>query len=133
MTTQTRQQEINAIHKQYPRLNFLALGLIVLLVGILIGFHLVDTKFLEGDYPIGLYSEFISIIITIVVLDQINEYRDTQRLKRRLIGEASSQSNETAKSAVDWMRREGWLIGENGLLKGADLSGAILKAQISKV
>jgi len=108
MTTLTRQEEIKAIHKQYPRLNFLALGIIFLLIGILVGFHLVDIQFLEGDYPIGLYSEFISIIITIVVLDQINEYRATRERKLELFDQAKSRSNDMAVDALEKIQRLGW-------------------------
>jgi len=96
----------------------------VLVIGIFIGAYIFPQK--VEDYSVNLYTEVISVIFTIVVLDQINEYRDTQRLKRRLVREAGSRANNTAVSAIDWMRHEGWLTGESGLLKGADLHDAKL-------
>ncbi len=64
--------------------------------------------------------------VTVLVIDRFNEYRATESLKRRLIREAGSRSHDIAISAVEWMDREGWLQGENGLLKGAHLREAQL-------
>lgn len=126
MTTQTnpRMNEIKAIWQQYQGLYVIG--------GIFIGLMLFP--FLEmvindlSQLLIGLAPEAIGIGFTVFFLDRIYQKREIEQLKRRLIGEASSQSNETAKSAVDWMRREGWLTGENGLLKGKFL----LKAQLQE-
>ncbi len=106
MTTMTRQEEIKAIHSKYPRFNFITLGIVVLSIGVLIGFYLVDSNFLEGDYSTGLYTEFISIIITIVVLDQINDYRDAQRRKKALFRQVKSRSNDFAVDALDQILNE---------------------------
>lgn len=64
--------------------------------------------------------------VTIFFIDRLNEFRATDSLKRRLIREAGSRSHDIAISAVEWMDREGWLSGEAGLLKGADLREARL-------
>jgi uncharacterized protein YjbI with pentapeptide repeats len=125
MTKQTtsRLKETQAIWKQYQGLYVVA--------GILIGLLLFP--FLElvitdlSALLIGLVPEAIGIGLTIFFLDRIYARHDTERLKKRLIHEVSSQSYETAKLAVDWMHHEGWLTGEDGLLKGVDLSGAKLE------
>lgn len=59
--------------------------------------------------------------VTVLVIDRFNEYRATESLKRRLVREAGSRSHDIAISAVEWMDREGWLRGEEGLLRGANL------------
>ena len=41
--------------------------------------------------------------------------------------DAASLSHEVAINAVYQLRRKGWLVGENGALKGADLSNAKLQ------
>lgn len=64
--------------------------------------------------------------VTIFFIDRLNDYRATENLKWRLIREAGSRSRDIAISAVEWMDREGWLQGEDGLLKGADLRNARL-------
>ena len=64
--------------------------------------------------------------VTVLVIDRFNEYRATESLKRRLTREAGSRSHDIAISAVEWMDREGWLRGEEGLLKGANLREARL-------
>lgn len=122
-TKNPRIKEIQAIWQQYQGLYVVG--------GILMGLLLFP--FLElviNDLSlllIGLVPEAIGIGFTVFFLDRIYQKREIENRKKRLIGEAGSQSNETAKSAVDWIRREGWLTGDNGLLKGADLRDANLE------
>lgn len=123
-TFSTRKEEIQAIWEKYQ-------GLYVV-VGILIGILLFP--FLEmvisdlSDLLIGLIPEAIGIGFTVFFLDRIYQKRDIETLKKRLVREAGSQSNETAKAAIAWLNYEGWLNGtKDGLLQGADLSEANLK------
>jgi len=83
-------------------------------------------RFASDDYWMNLLTEGIGIAITVLIIDRLNEYREEQRLKRRLIREAGGDANELAKAAIDWMRAEGWARGENSLLKGAHLFAANL-------
>ena len=97
----------------------------------------------ENDYVMNLFTEMIGVVlgtcITVFVIDRLREYRERENLKLRLIREVGSGSNEFAKNAVSWLRAEGWLEGDDGLLKGkvlnwADLRGAFLrKANLHKV
>lgn len=121
-----RQQEIQNIHKQYPGLYSVTLGLIILIIGFLLGMSLFQGNDNGFSYITNLYTEIFSIGVTVVILDRVNAYRDRQNLKERLIREAKSRSNETAKLAVDWMINEGWLFEKDSLLKGVDLSHANL-------
>ncbi len=65
--------------------------------------------------------------VTLFVIDRLYAYRDREGLKQRLIREAGSRSHDIAISAVEWLAREGWLTGDDGLLKGADLREARLQ------
>lgn len=125
MTTQakTRIQEIQAIWEQYQGLYVVGGILIGLLLFPLLELFINDLS----ELLIGLVPEAIGIGFTVFFLDRIYQRREIENLKRQLIGEARSQSNETAKSAIDWIRREGWLIGDSGLLKDADLVDANLQ------
>ena len=71
--------------------------------------------------------ESIGIVLTVFVVDRFYTFRDSESLKHRLKGEVRSRSHDIAISAVEWMDREGWLRGEDGLLQGADLIKAELQ------
>lgn len=103
----------------------LAGGLALLGIGILIG-----AGVFNGDpgYTTNLYTEFLSIAATVVILNRLAERRDDRRRveddKARLIRDAGSSSNETAKAAISELARRDWLRDEDSLLAGADLRWA---------
>ena len=89
---------------------------------------------IESSFPDSLkrlfavaFEVFLGAGVTILFIDRLNAYRNRKDLQRRLIREAGSRSHDVAISAVEWMDREGWLTGEDGLLKGANLREARLK------
>jgi len=121
-----KDKEIKAVWEKYAWFYPFLGGLLLLGIGFWLGMN-----WFAGDdgglgYVTNLYTELLSIGVTIVVLDRINQYRERQNLKKRLVAEAGSRSQTTAVSAVDWLRREGWLEGDDGLLKDIDLRGANL-------
>lgn len=73
----------------------------------------------------GLLTETLGIVITLLIIERIiriqNEFRERDRLVRRV----GSSSNETAKSALDELRKSDWL--SRGILRNTDLSGANLQ------
>lgn len=81
------------------------IGLIVVLIIVWAG----AKRFASDDYWMNLLTEGLGIAITILFIDRLNEYRAEKQLKRRLIREAGSRSRDTAVSALDWLRNEGWL------------------------
>lgn len=85
--------------------------------------------FLESLVP-----EVIGIGVTVFVIDRWIRKRDAENalvaLKRQLIDDAASVSNEIAKNGVHQLWRKGWLHGEGGLLQGADLTSASLQGAI---
>jgi len=116
-------KETQAIWKQYQGLYVVAGILIGLLLFPFLELVITDFRALL----IGLVPQAIGIGFAIVFLDKVYARHDTARLKQRLIHEVRSQSHEMAKSAVDWLHHEDWLAGDDGMLKGADLSGAKLE------
>jgi uncharacterized protein YjbI with pentapeptide repeats len=129
-----RNNEIKEIHLRYADFYKIGSGFFVVFILFSFGFwlfgydilRLVDTLL---AYVTNVWTELLGIIMTILVLDRLNERRVREELKRRLIGEARGQSNEAAKVAIDRMREEGWLIKSGGntcLLAGAQLQNAKL-------
>lgn len=101
-------------------------------VAVIMAVTAVGALIFQGQgYWLNVLTEGLGVGVTILVLNRLaafrEEARETARLQRRLVREASSTSNETAKAAIDWLRAEKWLIGEAGLLQGVDLSRATLQ------
>lgn len=117
----TRDDERKEIWKQYGDFYPISGGIILVIIGIWLG----SILFSDG-YGTNLYTEGMGVLVTILVLDRINQWRDRQALKKRLVREAGSRSNEVAISAIEWLRAEDWLIGKNSLLKEAHLWSAKL-------
>lgn len=111
---------------------------VLVIVGIIIGAGLFGTGgalFAGQDdtraYSTNLYTEFISITITVLVLNTLAERREQNRrtadLKARLLREARSTVNDVAVQAINEIRENGWLTSADGLLKGANLVEANLR------
>jgi hypothetical protein len=124
----TRDEEIRELMKDYPGTYRIAFALMLVGVGIFIGAAL-----FRGDqgYTVNLYTEVLSIAVTVFILDYLNRRRDEHNaeraLKEQLVRDAGSTSNEVAKNAIHQLRKQGWLEGENGLLKRENLSRANLE------
>ena len=120
----TRWNDILTIWKQWRGSYELTFGVMLVLLGIWIG-----SLFFAADagYGTNLYTEALGVLVTIAVLNTFARQREQAQLKNRLVREAASRDNSTAVSAVDWMRHEDWLTGDDGLLKEADLSNANLE------
>lgn len=139
MPSETRNDEIREIQKEYRWFYDLILGAIVLGIGVWIG----ASKFNEGSgYGVNLFTELLGISGTVLIINQIYERRDRERekgarqreeerqtneLKRRLVDEVASGSNDFARNAIRRLYAEGWLIGDDGLLKGERLAEADLR------
>ncbi len=70
-------------------------------------------------------TELFSIAVTVLIVDWLNERRQTQQLKEQLIRDMGGQVNDFALRAVRELRTYGWL--EDGSLQGAYLLGANLQ------
>lgn len=110
--------------------NRIVLAIVLVGLGIWIG-SLIFSGDESSGYATNIYTEILSVAVTVGILDYLNRRRDEQsrvkELKARLVREAGGQSNEAAKRAVDELRANGWLIGEDSLIKGAHMEGANLQ------
>jgi uncharacterized protein YjbI with pentapeptide repeats len=108
-----------------------------LITGMLLGILITPLLELVKNYPTNLFynlvPEALGIFFTVFILDRISEARtearSTEELKKRLLRESRSQSNETAKAAIDYLREERWLTTKDSapLLTGANLYNAKLQ------
>jgi len=118
-----RMTEITDIYHRFADVYRIGGGLLLVLIGVWIG----SLIFADG-YATNVYTEMLSIFVTVLVLDRLNEWRSVQQRKRTLVREAASRDNSTALNAIDWLRAEGWLTeyDETPLLKEIKLSRADL-------
>ena len=101
-------------------------GLVLVGIGVWIGSRLFDG---DPGYATNLYTEVLSISVTVFVLDLLarrrEERREEARLKANLVMRMRSQVNDTAVSAANELWSRGWLF--DGSLNGALLSAPIWK------
>lgn len=144
----SRSDEIRQIHTEYANFYLILGGLALVAGGILIGAALFSGSAPAIDditgYFTNLYTEAISVALTIFVLDVLNRRRDERNrirdLQEQLVREAGSSVNATAWSAIHTLKKRGWLgrdfkaLGgirvkdSEALLQGVDLSYADLRA-----
>ncbi|MDE2776686.1 MAG: pentapeptide repeat-containing protein [Chloroflexota bacterium] len=145
MAENLRQKEIREIHRNYRLFYELLGGAVLLLVGMVIGASFFGAG--NQDYHMNLATEALGIAATVFIINrwyahrdrerqreqaQHDEERQTEELKRRLVREAGSRSNDIAIAAIDELQDKGWLEGDDSLLKEAELYEADLqKANLS--
>lgn len=126
MAEPTRDEEIRAIWRNPDnRMFYKLLGAAILVaIGVLVGGAIFAGN--AVDYQINLFTDVISIGVTVLILDELNRRRDKrdaveqeeanrrrdvknaeEALKRQLVMDAASTSNEIAKNAVHQLRRKG--------------------------
>lgn len=123
---QTGWQAVKCIWEKYSALWLVPAFILGITLGFAIGYSVTNQyAFVESMIP-----EIVGIGISITGIYYLEQWRqgrvEDARLKEELLWQAKSQSNETAKSAIDRIRYKGWLTGEDGLLKGATLGNANL-------
>ena len=119
-----------------------ALVLIIAFFGLVLFYkHGRDNISPTDAYSLNIHTEVfgvaLGVIITVFVIDVLNRRRDAERRQQdlidRLLREVKSPDHGTAIDALDQLRENGWLCGENGLLKGLDLQGVKwMKAKLNK-
>jgi uncharacterized protein YjbI with pentapeptide repeats len=129
-------RETARIREEYHWFYPILFTIIALILGISIGAWLFagENPVLEGNilsYVSNLWTEAISIGITVIILDRINQWRNSQsrirELKENLIHEVRSVNNTIAIHATNELRDRDWLVGEKGILQGANLENANLQ------
>lgn len=73
----------------------------------------------------GLFTELVGILLTVLLIDGLRNIDSDIETRKSLIRRASSTSNETAKAAIDELRKTGLI--DRGVLRGVNLSGAFLE------
>lgn len=125
-TTNERQRELDEIKRRYPEMYYVTTAVMLIGVGVAVGYVLFADR--EG-FSANLFTETISVAVTVLILNRLAERRDekreTKRLKENLIAQMGSQVNEVAVHAVEELRRHGWLT--DGSLNGANLAAAHLE------
>lgn len=113
MTTQPRQEEIKTTLTKYEDYYRIAGGLLVILTLIIIGGLIFGQNpfGFEGDflgYITNVATELLSVIGTVIVVDQLNRRRTIQERKIELFDQAKSRSNDMAVDALEKIQRAGW-------------------------
>lgn len=132
-TFDRRWQQITLVWQRYL-LEYRMLVIVALIVAGLWVFGSNGLSLLDDmlGYVTNVFTEALSIIVTVLVLDRLNERRADQRaeaaLKEDLVRRAGGVANTFALDAVEELRRRGWLSGDASLLAGATLNGANLAA-----
>lgn len=129
-----RMQEIRTIHRQYAGFYRVFGGVMLVVVGVIIGATL-----FSGEQPLfeditgyftNLYTEGVSVALTVLVVDFFARKREEQRrqqeTQQRLTREAGSLDNATAINALREIKDRGWLNGGLSLLAGMTLRDARL-------
>lgn len=110
----------------------LVTGTIFSTLGYLQSYRTLDLRGLVENLFGSLGIEFVSIAITVLVIDRLafkrQKRRDELHLKSELIAKASSGVRETAVAAIGELARRGWLY--DGTLREADLIDANLKGTV---
>lgn len=118
-------------YHKYRQTYFILAGITFTLICVWLGFILVGSErpIFEGNalsYWTNIITEILGVGVTIAVINQFAIIRERNKLKKRLVRQAASASQAIATEAVAQLREEGWLVGEDGLLKGVNLRGANL-------
>lgn len=116
MTEQStsRAEEIQQIRRDYPGMYRIAGGILLIISGVIIGPELLRALIGTAEgYGTNIYTELLSVIGTILVLDFLQERREERREiiahQERLVRDVSSPIHATAISALNNIRRLKWL------------------------
>jgi uncharacterized protein YjbI with pentapeptide repeats len=115
--------DIREIQHKHAFFYQIALGLVLVIVGIVIGAALFSS---DESYGSNVYLNVISVFATVVVLNWLAERREERSLKRRIVMDVASHSNKTAHRALRELSKRHTLLGNDGALQGADLNWANL-------
>lgn len=128
-----RWTEIRTIQKEHISFYQFLGGGILVLIGIFIGGILfgserpiINTDNLLG-YATNLYTEGVSIIVTVVILNRLAARRAEKEKIEELVRQVRSGSNDFARFAINELREKGLLEGEKGVLHSNNLSRADLR------
>jgi len=113
MAVQSRRDEIKEIHIAYKDFYQIGGGLFLILVLVIIGSWIFGQNAfeLEGDflgYVTNVAMEFLSVVGTVIVVDQLNRWRARDERKKELFRQVKSRWNDVAVEALDQIWHESW-------------------------
>ncbi len=120
----------NISRRQQRNFNEIVLAVIVAIVMIGIGRWLFLTELprIMGEDEISffgnLFSEGFGIIITVIIVDRLNQRRADNALRDELVSQVGSQSNDFAIDGLRRLKEKGWLSDEDNLLRGKAIRSA---------
>ncbi len=103
----------------------------IVIVGTALTFFAVvlgDLIFFDEGYYTNIFTELLSLVVTVFVLNVYFSEREEARRLRDFVYDAGSASNHIAIRAAEYLYRHGKLFGDNSLLRNADLRGANLRS-----
>lgn len=117
-----RWEEIQQLHHENRTLYQIMTGIVLIISGILIGAFLFRE---DGGYPTNLFTEGLSLGVTVFVLNLLAKRREERVLKKRLLQQLGSSFNVIALTALEELWHRGWL--QDGSLARTNLSRADLR------
>lgn len=122
-----RWKTIRKVRKEHHLASKLAGVVLILGIGIWIG-----AQWFGGEiYQVNMFTEVLSIGITVGILDTLNRYRNEQRSEReyqdQLLLRLGSADYMTAHIALRQLRDRGWLTGKSSIAQHANLFRAELR------
>jgi len=130
MTIMRTGQKITNMFKQVNIIK--TTGVLFLLIGIGLAFLYIYpadwffTKFIHETYA-NFSAEFISIAITILLINYLYDLKENLNVKRRLIRELASEEKGISSNALLELKEKGWL--QDGSLKNIKLTNTNLSNQ----
>lgn len=117
-----RWEEIQQMHHDYRTLYQILGGIVLVVIGVIMGAIMFAE---EGGYDTNLFTEALSLAVTVFVLDLLARQREERVLKKRLLQQLGSNFNVLALTALEELWHRGWL--QDGSLAGTNLSRADLR------
>lgn len=122
-----RWKTIRTVRKTHYLASQLAGALLILGLGILIG-----SQWFGGEaYQANMFTEVLSIVVTVAILDTLNRYRSEKRSEReyqdQLVLRLGSADYMTTHIALRQLRDHGWLTGKASVVQRTNLFRAELR------
>jgi uncharacterized protein YjbI with pentapeptide repeats len=94
-----------------------------LIAGIAIGLLLYPRL----EFMMSVWTEALGVGVTVALFALVNRWQIKRGRQQQLVDDVAGIDATAARAAVHQMARKGWLEGENGLLRGVDLTNAKLR------
>ena len=120
-----RQLELQKINeKYYPHGYRIIFGMLLVVALALVGNAFVTDR---DGYGVNLFTEVLSILVTVFVLDTLAEIRAEKQLKAQLIREMGALDKGIVNRAIRELKAHNW--HRDGSLRGVMLAGAQLSGE----